>query len=100
MTKADIKNEIDRRLDGLAKNHQITRETILAGLLRAIQIAEEDRNPSAAARGWAEINRMLGFHDPDRTEARLSASAEKRLQQIESLPTEKLMEMIEGEMRK
>ncbi len=99
LTHDDIRVVIDRRLEDLAERHRIDRETVLEGLLRAIQIADEDRNPSAIVRGWSEVNKILGFHEPVRTEVNLSIGQERYQKHIESLSTEELLEMAGGSMR-
>jgi phage terminase small subunit len=99
LAHADIRSAIDRRLEDLSERHRIDRETVLQGLLRAIQIADEDRNPSAVVRGWAEINKMLGYHEPVRAEVNLSLGQDRYQKHIESLSTEELLEMAGGSMR-
>ena len=99
LTNHDIRVMIDRRLEDLADTFRIDRETVLDGLLRAAQIADEDRNPSAAARVWAEINKMMGFHEPERKEITLSDGGERYRNYIESMSTEELLEKVGGKMR-
>ncbi|MGE3488314.1 MAG: terminase small subunit [Nitrospira sp.] len=99
LAHADIKDEIAKRLSRLAQSHEITRETVLAGLLRAIQLAEDTSQPGAAARGWAEINKMLGFHEPVRAEVQVTPGGERYQRYLESATDEELLALVGGKMR-
>lgn len=85
-----------------AKEMQMSREKVQEGILDAIELAriggKTGPDPSAMIRGWAEINRMCGFYAPEKKQLELT-TAQKRLRtDFETLPDDKLLEMIEGEV--
>lgn len=87
---------------------KMTREKVQRGILDAIELAKiggvNGPDPSSMIRGYAEINRMCGYHAPEKREVILS-SAQKRIQgNFEDMSDEKLLELIgedalEGEYR-
>ena len=43
----------------------LSRDRVVAGLLRAVEEARFQANPAAMIAGWREIGRMLGFYSPE-----------------------------------
>ena len=71
----------------------MNRKTVLNGMLKAIEIAEDARQPSSMITGWKEVARMCGYYEPERREILLSVDSKQLLEQIQSLPKAKLLEL-------
>lgn len=68
------------------------RKQVLQGILEAIEIAKDMRQPSAMITGWKEVGRMCGFYEPERREITLSVDKKQVLQEIQSMNTHELLE--------
>ena len=82
---------MEYRRSQLAAN--MNRKTVLNGMLKAIEIAEDARQPSSMITGWKEVARMCGYYEPERREILLSVDSKQLLEQIQSLPKAKLLEL-------
>lgn len=93
--------EVEYRRSQMAAN--MNRKTVVRGMLKAVEMAEDLRQPSSMITGWKEIARMCGYYEPERREILLSVESKDLMRQIQTLPKEKLLEMwheqqaVEGE---
>lgn len=87
------------------RNLNITRNDVQRGLLRAISDGRTLSDPRAQIAGWSEINKMNGYHAPQKSEldVHLTAKVELTQKQIRNMPDEELLRLaaeddaIEGE---
>ena len=70
---------------------------MLAGILEAIELAKEQRQPSSMISGWKEVGRMCGFYEPDRKEITLSVDKKEFMRDIKSMTTAQLLEYAKEE---
>ena len=82
---------MEYRRSQLAAN--MNRKTVLNGMLRAIEIAEDLSQPSSMISGWKEVARMCGYYEPERREILLTTDSKLLLEQIQTLPKAKLLEL-------
>ena len=68
------------------------RKQVLQGILEAIEIAKDMRQPSAMITGWKEVGRMCGFYEPERREITLSVDKREVLRELQSMPMHELLE--------
>jgi hypothetical protein len=83
--------QIEYRRSQLVAN--MSRKTVLNGMLKAVEMAEDKRQPSTMITGWKEIARMCGYYEPERREILLSVGSKQLLEQIQTLPKAKLLEL-------
>jgi hypothetical protein len=83
--------QTEYRRSQLAAN--MNRKTVLNGMLKAIELAEDLGQPSSMITGWKEVARMCGYYEPERREILLSVDSKNLLEQIQSLPKNKLLEL-------
>lgn len=83
--------QMEYRRSQLAAN--MNRKTVLNGMLKAIEIAEDQCQPSSMISGWKEVARMCGYYEPERREILLSVESKNLLEQIQTLPKAKLLEL-------
>ena len=69
------------------------RKRVMLGMLEAIDMAKDQRQPNTMVSGWKEIGRMCGFYEPERREISLSVNGQRILQELKSIPKEKLLEL-------
>ena len=68
------------------------RAQVLQGILEAIEIAKDMRQPSSMISGWKEVGRMCGFYEPERREITLSVDKKELLREIKDMSTSQLLE--------
>lgn len=68
------------------------RKQVLQGILEAIEIAKDMRQPSSMISGWKEVGRMCGFYEPERREITLSVDKKEVLREIQEMDTKDLLE--------
>ena len=83
--------QIEYRRSQLVAN--MSRRTVLNGMLKAVELAEDYGQPSSMITGWKEIARMCGYYEPERREILLSVGSKELLEQIQTLPKAKLLEL-------
>jgi hypothetical protein len=80
-----------------ARSQQVinmSRKRVLHGLLEAIDLAKDQRQPTGMIAGWKEIGRMCGFYEPERREVKLSVDSQQLVQELQTLSKEKLLELM------
>ena len=71
----------------------MNRKTVVNGMLEAVEMAKDLRQPSSMITGWKEIARMCGYYEPERREIILSVDHKQLLQDIQTMPKDKLLEL-------
>lgn len=69
------------------------RETVMRGMLEAVDMAKDQRQPGTMISGWKEIGRMCGFYEPERREVVWAVGGQELLDQVQNLSKEKLLEL-------
>jgi hypothetical protein len=75
----------------------MTRKSVMRGIMEAIDMAKDMRQPACMISGWKEVGRMCGFYEPERREITLSVSSQKLIEEIRTLPRERLLELMAEE---
>lgn len=73
MTKPDVQAVLQARQAEVAKGLHITRQGVIQGLLEAVDMGREQRNPAAMVSALREMGRMLGFYAPETKRVDLAA---------------------------
>jgi hypothetical protein len=71
----------------------MSRKSVMRGLLEAIDMAKDQRQPGGMISGWKEIGRMCGFYEPEKREILLSVNSQELIAEMKNLPREKLLEL-------
>lgn len=77
------------------KSVHMDRQRVLEGFLEAIEQAKLMADPGVQIAGWREIGRMCGYYAPEVKEVNVTLSAKRTISQLETLPDDKLLELIE-----
>ena len=72
---AAVRAEIARRQAQDSRHLQIERRDVIKGLLEAVEVARQQREPAAMIAAWKALATMLGFMAPQRHQVEVSASA-------------------------
>jgi hypothetical protein len=78
---------------------ELRKEHVIADLLDAYSMAQEQANPAVMVRAAVEIARLRGFYDAEVVKAPLSVEAERLRQKFEAMNDEDLLEVATGRMR-
>lgn len=73
MTKPDVQAVLQARQMDVANDLLITRQGVIQGLLEAVDMGREERNPAAMVSALREIGKMLGFYAPESKRVELTA---------------------------
>ncbi len=73
MTKPDIQAVLQARQMGVANDLLVTRQGVIQGLLEAVDMGREQRNPAAMVSALREIAKILGFYAPESKRVELTA---------------------------
>ena len=92
-TSANFKKAMDIEYRRSQRAANMNRKTVLHGMLKAIEIAEDLSQPSSMISGWKEVARMCGYYEPERREILLTTDSKLLLEQIQTLPKTKLLEL-------
>lgn len=97
---AKWKKNSDNFNSALATEHRrsqqvvnMSRKTVMRGLLEAVDMAKDMRQPGGMISGWKEIGRMCGFYEPERREINLSVNSKQILEEMKTISREKLLEL-------
>ena len=71
----------------------MSRKRVMHGILEAIDMAKDQRQPSTAIAGWREVGRMCGFYEPERREVQLSVTGKEVIEELKSLTRTQLLEL-------
>jgi hypothetical protein len=82
----DIEHNRSQRAAGM------TRKDVLKGILEAIEMAKDQRQPSGMIAGWKEVGRMCGFYEPERREITLSVDKKQFIRDLKSMTIPQLLE--------
>jgi hypothetical protein len=82
----DIEHNRTQRAAGMS------RKDVLKGILEAIELAKDQRQPSSMIAGWKEVGRMCGFYEPERREITLSVDKKEFIRDLKNMSTQQLLE--------
>lgn len=94
LTKPDIQTVLQARQAAIAKELQITREGVIQGLLEAVDMGRDLRNPGAMISALSTIGKMLGFYAPEVKRVELTAHQHGAYQNLALWSDAQLLEVI------
>lgn len=93
LTNVAISSAIEARQKADATRLWIDRENVLAGLLEAVAMAREQRNPAGMIAGLREIGKLMGFYASQ--PARMEVVDMVTMPRFETMSDEHLLALIE-----
>lgn len=100
----DFRKALTIHYNRMLQATNMSRQQVMKGILEAIDMAKDQRQPNSMITGWKEIGRMCGFYEPERREITVSVDGKQMLEDLKTVSREKLLELanqqdiIEGEL--
>lgn len=91
LTRANVQTALETCRATDRERLKIDRETVLAGVMGAIDDAKRKDDPSAQIAGWRELAKLLGLYEPVRAAVTLSAPLAGRLRAMDGLTDSELL---------
>ena len=92
-----IRSMVAQHEAAAAERLAVTRERVLAELVKAIDLAREQRNPMAMISGWREVAKICGYYAPERQRVEVSVDGWKLRTTFEQLSDAELLALTSAE---
>jgi len=92
-----VKRALADRRDELSSATQITRASVLTGILDAIEMARLMSDPTAMLTGYRDISKMMGFNAPEVKKIDITANQGRLRSKMQSMSDEELLRIAEGD---
>lgn len=96
LTNVAVSSAIEARQRADAIRLSMERETVLAQLLEAVQMARVQMNPAGMVAGLREIGKLMGLYAPERVKVAVDAADAMRLRRLETMSDVELVKMMVG----
>ena len=96
LSKAAIQAALAARQGLDAQRLDLSRQDAIKGILEAVDLAREQRNPAAMIAGWKALAVMMGFMAPQRHQVEMAAAPDAELGRLELLSDAELLKLIAG----
>ena len=99
LTYTHVTQAVEQQAQEAARKLEITRETVLQGLLEAAAMAKEEGSTLALVSAWREVAKLMGFYPSSRVqiESKVTLDAGLSARQLEQLTDVQLFRIIKGE---
>lgn len=94
LTNVAISSAIEARQKADATRLWIDRENVLAGLLGAVEMAREQRNPAGMIAGLREIAKLQGYYAPTAAKIKVDVASAAERGHFEAFTDAELTELI------
>lgn len=94
LTNVAISSAIEARQRVDATRLSVDRNRVLTGLLEAVEMAREQRNPAGMVAGLREIGKLMGFYAPERVKVAVDAGQAAELRRLEGMSDEELVALM------
>jgi phage terminase small subunit len=96
LRNASVQRALQARQASDATRLSIQREDVLNGLLEAVNMAREQRNPMGMVRGCAELGKMLGYYAVETKRLEVNVEGQNRMNHLDRLSDAELLKIIEA----
>lgn len=96
LTKPNVQKALQARQNADATRLSISREDVIAGLLKGVEGAQAKGDPMGVIRGWAEIGKMLGYFAPTRVNLVAFPGTEAAIDKLEQMTDQQLLAIVAG----
>lgn len=86
--------EIAKRQAENAVRLEVTKEDVITGILNAITMAREQKNPGAMISGCVQLAKLCGFYEPEVSQIELSGDAKVLQAKFAAMSDEKLLAIV------
>ena len=92
LTNVAISSAIEARQRVDATRLSVDRNRVLTGLLEAVEMAREQRNPAGMVAGLREIGKLMGFYT-DRVKVNVDVTGQQERRRMEAMSDAELLAM-------
>ncbi len=85
-----VKAAIELKQHEIATQYEISKHTVVAELMSAIDLAKTKLDPASMIRAWVEIGKILGHYVPDQTDVSKVSKPDALKTKLEALSDEEL----------
>ena len=96
LTKPHILAAIQARQAVMANELQITRQGVIQGLLAAVDMGKEQRNPAAMIGALREVAKLLGFYQPAVKQVVITSDRDAVYSKLNAMTDQELIALIDG----
>ena len=96
LLKPVIKQALEARQRAFAQEWGVAKQSVVNGLLSAIQMGREQQNPAAMIAGLVQIAKLCGFYEPEKVNLTLSAGGERLSAKFAAMTDGELLAIIAG----
>ena len=96
LTKPDIQAVLQARQAAMAKELQITRQGVIQGLLEAVKMGRELKNPASMVSALSTIAKILGYFSPEVKRIELAPGAANTLSNYSQMQDHELIALMAG----
>lgn len=94
LTNIAISSAIAARQHADAAVLRVKRQDVLKGLLEAVHMAREQRNPAGMVAGLREIGKLMGLYAPERVKVEVDAGHAAELRRLERMTDGELLALM------
>ena len=94
LTNVAISSAIEARQRVDAARLSVDRNRVLTGLLEAVEMAREQRNPAGMIAGLREIGKLMGLYAPERVKMAVDDGQTADLRRLEGMSDEALVALM------
>ena len=94
----DVQRYLEMNREELSNALQLKRGDIVAGMMRAVDLAHMIGDPGSMIRGYSEIAKMLGLYAPEKKEVTVTMSQRAIANRYEGMSDEDLLKLAEGKV--
>jgi len=94
LTNVAISSLIEARQRADATRLSVDRNRVLTGLLEAVEMAREQRNPAGMVAGLREIGKLMGFYT-DRVKVDVGVTDQQERRRMEAMTDAELLAMVQ-----
>lgn len=96
LTNAAISSAVAARQQADATVLRVQRQDVIKGLLEAVYMAREQRNPAGMVAGLREIGKLMGLYAPERVKVAVDADQAAELRRLEGMTDGELLALMGG----
>ena len=96
LLKPAVRTALQARQGVIARQVNLTRQEVLAGLLEAVALARQQANPAGMIAGLREIAKMCGYYAPETKKVGLTVDQDSLRARYEVMSDEELLAIIAG----
>ncbi len=89
-----VKAAIQARQQAKADELELTRQGVIAAVLGAIKMAQEQGAPAVMISGWVQIAKLANLYEPEVVKVPLSADGERMKQKYAAMSDDELLEIL------